>query len=100
MKLSINYFKALSGKAYASVLMALFFISEVAEARGLSKGKTIIKILKEEILFMVSSVAALALILLGFAYMKGMVSKDNFWKWGIGLLIVICADPLVTALNI
>jgi hypothetical protein len=44
-------------------------------------------------------IAVIALIALGIGYMNDMISKDKFYKWAKGVLIIGCATEIVALLG-
>ena len=82
----------------AGALRALFFAflcsPLLAHSQGLSRGTQIIETLTSDIALLVSSLAVLALIVLGICYALKLIALDSFLRYLIGCLIVGSAKPI------
>jgi type IV secretory pathway VirB2 component (pilin) len=82
--------------ALASLGFAL--LSMQSHATGLQKAKSVLDIIKTEILSIVPIVAVIALIGLGIGYALNSVQKETFMRWAVGLIIVGSAAQITSML--
>ena len=83
-KLRRKVAKAIKGALFSVYLL----LCDVAMASGgLSKVTSSMEKVKGALLEIIPIVAAVALMIMGFAYSKGFIQKKTFADWAIGLII-------------
>ena len=93
MKHFLKYTKHL----YFSFFSLMLAASDV-QAQGLQRAKSVLELIKTEILSIAPIIATIALIGIGIGYAMNMVQKETFMRWAAGLIIVGCASALTRML--
>lgn len=78
----------------ALALQAILYIG-ATEAAGLSKAKSALESLSEQLLIIIPVVATLALIGIGAAYSLNWISRDQLFNWCKGVLLAGSASEIV-----
>jgi type IV secretory pathway VirB2 component (pilin) len=79
-------------------LFTFTFLTIEARAAGLQKAKSVLELIKTEILGIVPVIAVIALIALGVGYAMNSIQKETFMRWAVGLIIVGSAAQITSML--
>lgn len=78
------------------VPLYLFSCNAVYAAGGFGKATSALTSFQSDLLTIVRIIAVIALIIIGAMWLKGMASARTLLNWFIGVIIVGCANEIVS----